>query len=173
MDNNIIKEFEESTTGLFQILSSFTNEQFNRVPFEGSWTAGQVAEHLFKSESNAVNAISGNTQPTTDRNPDANEKAIRSSFLNFEIKFQSPDFILPSDEPKDKEEFLKRFENTREGIRQVVKTEDLTLTCTDFSLPGLGEVTRYEWVCFVICHSKRHTHQLKNIHDKLLRGRIN
>ena len=126
MNENILTEFEDTTVDLLGTLSSFTDEQFNRVPFEGSWTAGQVAEHLFKSESNAVRVLNGNTQPTTDRKPDANEEAFRLSFLNFEIKFQSPGFVLPSDEPKNPEEFLKGFKKTREDIRKIIKTEDLT-----------------------------------------------
>ncbi|MCI0716363.1 MAG: DinB family protein [Chlorobi bacterium] len=167
MDKNLLTEFEETTACLLQTLSSFTDEQFNHVPFKGSWTAGQVAEHLFKSESNAVQVLNGNTQATTDRKPDANEEAFRLSFLNFEIKFQSPGFVLPSDEPKNPEEFLKRFKKTREDIRKIIKTGDLTLTCADFSFPGMGELTRQEWLCFVNCHSIRHTRQLKNIYERL------
>jgi len=167
MNENILIEFDETTADLLKTISSFSQEQFNRIPFEGSWTAGQVAEHLFKSESNAARVLKGNTTPTTDRKPDANEEAFRSSFLNFEIKFQSPGFVLPSDEPKDKEEFLNGFKKTREDIKKIIDTEDLTLTCAEFSFPGMGELTKQEWICFVNCHSIRHTRQMKNIYEKL------
>ena len=172
MDKNIIAEFEESTTDLLKTISSFRQEQFNLVPFEGSWTAGQVAEHLYKSESNAIRQMKGNTKPTEKSDTDANEKIIRLSFLNFNTKFQSPDFILPSPEPKLKEKFIKRFEKTREDIRKLIDTEDLSLTCTDFSFPGIGEITRLEWICFVNCHSIRHTRQMNNIHNELTAQKV-
>jgi len=167
MNEGIKTEFEESTADLLRTLTSFTNEQFNQVPFEGSWTAGQVSEHLFKSESNAVRTMKGKTKPTEGRNPDANEEAFRESFLNFDIKFQSPDFVLPSDELKNPEEFVKKFKKTREDIRKIIEAGDLNLTCTNFSFPGMGELTRQEWICFVNCHSIRHTQQLKNINNRL------
>ncbi|MGH2576111.1 MAG: DinB family protein [Ignavibacteria bacterium] len=167
MNKGITQEFEESTARLLQTLSEFTNEQFNQIPFEGSWTAGQVSEHLYKSESNAVRVMKGSTRKTEGREPDANEEPIRETFLNFDIKFQSPDFILPSDEPKNPLEFLKRFNKTRENIRKIIQTEDLSLTCADFSFPGMGELTRQEWICFVNCHSIRHARQMKNIYVKL------
>jgi hypothetical protein len=167
MDKNIIAEFEESTTDLLKTISSFLQEQFNAVPFEGSWTAGQVAEHLFKSESNAVRQMKGNTRITKEREPNAHEEVIRLSFLDFNTKFRSPDFILPSPEPKLKEKFISRFKKTREDIRKLIDTEDLNLTCTDFSFPGIGEMTRLEWICFINCHSIRHIRQMKNIHKEL------
>ena len=47
MKETPIQEFEETTFDLGKVLSSFSQEEFNKIPFEGSWTAGQVAEHLF------------------------------------------------------------------------------------------------------------------------------
>jgi hypothetical protein len=167
MNQNLIKEFEKSTSDLLQALNQFTNEQFNMVPFEGSWTAGQVAEHLFKSESNAVRVVNGSTRPTIDRNPEANEEVIRSMFLDYTAKFQSPDFILPSEAHKKRDVLLKGFEKTRDNLRKMIENEDLSLTCMDFSFPGVGEMTRQEWLCFVNCHTIRHTRQLKNIYEKL------
>ena len=167
MKKDIVQEFEDSTAELLQTLSSFTNEQFNRVPFEGSWTAGQVAEHLYKSELNLVRIMKGNTRKTEGREPEANEEALRETFLNFDIKFQSADFILPSDEPKNPPEFIERFNKTRENIRKIIQTEDLNLTCADFPFPGMGELTSHEWICFLNCHSIRHARQMKNIYHKL------
>ncbi|HJY64618.1 MAG TPA: DinB family protein [Ignavibacteria bacterium] len=173
INKKIITEFEQSTAELLQTLSSFTNEQFNKIPFEGSWTAGQVTEHLFKSESNAVKVMQGNTRQTNEREHDANEEAIRLSFLNFDIKFQSPDFILPTDGPKERSTLQRGFEGTRIKIRKAITDQDLSLTCTDFSFPGIGLLTKYEWICFVLCHSIRHTRQLKNIQSRLVRIHAN
>ena len=99
MKEQLILDFNETTQELLSTLYSFRQEKFNKIPFEGSWTAGQVAEHLFKSESNIPNVLKGNSK-TTGRNPFEKAPIIESVFLDFSKKLQSPEFILPSPDPK-------------------------------------------------------------------------
>lgn len=166
MKEQLIAELEETTKDLMATLSLFTQEEFNKIPFEGSWTAGQVAEHLFKSESNIPKVLHGNSKETKR---DSFEKTgiIRTVFLDYTIKLKSPEFILPSNKPKNKEDFIKGFEGTRKELKQLIKTSDLNRTFTDFPFPQMGELTGWEWICFAVCHSKRHIRQMKIIAEKL------
>lgn len=70
---------------------------------------------------------------------------------------QSPDQILPSTEPKEQEEMITMHIRTGDKLRKIITDEDLTAICTDFELPGLGNLSRYEWICFVIAHTKTYT----------------
>jgi hypothetical protein len=166
MNDNFYTELDETTEDLLGTISFFSPEQFNTIPFEGSWTAGQVAEHLLKSESGIPKILRGNTRPT-DRPPGEKVETIRSIFLDYTTKLKSPDFILPSNEAKDKEIILGKFKAKMAEIRKMMDTVDLSQTFTDFPFPQLGELTGWEWVCFAICHAKRHTRQLKNIFKSL------
>ena len=166
MKERLFKEFEETTSELLSTLSSFSNEEFNRVPFEGSWTAGQVAEHLFKSESNIPKVLKGASKQT-ERDPFEKTGIIQSIFLDYNKKLQSPEFILPSNEKKDKDQFIKGFEKTRDELRTLIEKADLTRTFTDFPFPQVGEFTGWEWICFAVCHSMRHIRQMKIIAEKL------
>ena len=166
MKEQLISEFEETTKELFATLSSFSNEEFNKIPFEGSWTAGQVAEHLFKSESNIPRVLNGNSKET-ERDPFEKTGPIRSIFLDYSIKMKSPESILPSNDVKNKEFLIKGFEETRKELRNLIETKDLYRTFTDFPFPQLGEFTGWEWICFAVCHSKRHIRQMKIIAEKI------
>jgi len=166
MDKNINKEFDETTSELLKTISSFSPDGFNKVPFEGSWTAGQTAEHILKSITGVPDVMMGGTA-ATERDPAEKEPQIRSIFLDFQTKMKSPDFILPTEEPKEKIELSASLEKTFGKIRDIITNEKLDPTCTDVPFPGMGEFTRYEWVCFAICHTKRHTHQLKNIYSRI------
>ncbi|WP_345950375.1 DinB family protein [Mucilaginibacter sp. PAMB04274] len=68
-----ISEYEETTQQLLRLLSKFTPAQFNQVPFEGSWTAGQLAEHVLKSQSSIGELFGGSARPA-NRKPDENGK---------------------------------------------------------------------------------------------------
>jgi hypothetical protein len=166
MKQKLITGFEETTTDLLQILSGFTQEEFNKIPFKGSWSAGQVAEHLYKSESNIPKVLNGNSKQT-ERDPFEKTVLIETVFLDYTKKLQSPEFILPTAAPKSKDHFLNAFETTRKELRNVITTVDLARTFTDFPFPQMGEFTGWEWICFAVAHSKRHIRQMKIIAEKL------
>ena len=160
--NQILTYLESTTKELIESLSSFSEEQINISPADGSWTAGQVAEHVLKSESGLSKFLNGKTEPT-NRRPDEKNDLIESIFLDFSTKMKSPDFIIPSDGPHNKEVLLQNMTNNRKNLIALVRNLDLSPTCYDFALPGMGEFTRLEWLCFIISHSTRHIRQLKNI----------
>lgn len=162
----LLLELDQSEHDFYAILASFEPEQINVVPFTGSWTAGQVAEHILLSESGIPETLLGSTAPT-ERPVAQFVPVIESIFLDFTAHYQSPDFIIPSPGPHDHEELLKAFKTNRAGIRNLAATIDLSLTCTDFAFPQIAELTRWEWLQFVLCHSQRHTRQLRNIFEKV------
>ena len=162
MSKPIYDELKNTGGELQQILSSFTQEEINKVPFAGSWTAGQVAEHVLKSASGVLANVNSDVHPT-ERNPEENVKMLSDAFLNFEIKMKSPDFILPGDDPKDKNDLMDSLTSAMSGLEQAARTEDLSATCTAFEMPTVGALTRIEWLSFANVHTLRHIHQLKNI----------
>lgn len=161
----LLKQFNETESELLKAVSSFSEEQLNTVPFEGSWTAGQVTEHLLKSKSGIPQLLSGATK-STEREPDEKVEIIKSIFLDFNSKFKSPDFVLPSDAPHEKQALLNSLKKTWMEINKAANSLDLSEICTSFPFPQLGELTRWEWMNFAIVHTQRHTRQLKNIFEK-------
>lgn len=159
---DIIVDFDASTEGLLEALNRFSAAQFNLIPFEGSWTPGQVAEHLSMSEEGIPSVLLGSTRETK-RAINENEAVLATIFLDFTTKLEAPEFIIPSNDIKEKGDMLVKLLDNRKKIRQLIEQLDLSMTCTDFPFPEIGELTRFEWIRFMIFHSKRHTNQLNNI----------
>ncbi len=166
MKTDLLNEIDQSTAGLLNAIELFTTEQFNRIPFEGSWTAGQVAEHVYKSEA-GIPKIWRGSSIATERDPDEKSAVLKSIFLDFSKKLTPPDFILPTDEPKEVEALYNAIKAKRQEIRKLAEEADLTRTFTGASFPQLGELTGLEWATFMISHSKRHTFQITNIFNKI------
>jgi uncharacterized damage-inducible protein DinB len=162
MENHIATELAQAKEGLIKALSTFKPEEFNKIPFKDSWTAGQVAEHVYKSIKGAPQLLTAEGLPT-QRDPEQNVAGLRQMFLDFTTKMKSPDFILPSDEPKDKDDMMQKLNESFDGIIAAAKTQDANLTVKDFEFPGSGPVTRIELLNFISVHTQRHTHQLQNI----------
>jgi hypothetical protein len=167
MTKDILIEMTETANKLLHTISSFPRDKFNTIPFEGSWTAAQVSDHILKFVSGVLEMLYTNTKPTT-REPDEKSGAIKAMFLDFNTKMKSPDFVLPGNTPIEKEKLITGLEDTKTKLIAAIKTLDLSATCTVFELPGFGEFTRAEWIWFAIYHTQRHTHQLKNIYAVLV-----
>lgn len=165
--DKLLQELDKAGREVLAALAAFNNTDFNKVLFAGSWTGGQVAEHLLKSIEGIPVLLTGNTTATTDRAPDQEVKGIEDIFLDFDTKMQSPEFILPGDGPHDVKAMLQSYRSTIDSIAEKARTLDLSLSCTDFEFPQVGHLTRWEWISFGICHTLRHARQLRNIHQHL------
>jgi DinB superfamily len=164
MNTVLITSIKQTMEELQKVFSSFSQQQIDKIPFAGSWTAGQVAEHINKSIGNLPEFFNSNTVPTSDRPFDANVSTLQHIFLDFSTKMQSPEFILPQANHHDKEAMLESFSILKEQMINAAETLDTTLTCKNFEMPGIGFLTRFEWLHFFVVHTQRHTYQLKNIY---------
>ncbi|PSK92117.1 DinB family protein [Taibaiella chishuiensis] len=167
MDAQLQSETEKTFKGLYHALAPLSEQQVNTVPFAGSWTAGQVTEHIIKS-AGGLNHVCGGPGIAVDRAQDEKVKAIRDLFLDFSVKFQAPDFIVPCNGPHNKEELLTSLRQVEQEIGQLAATTDLSPECALFELPGFGKLTKFELLSFVLIHAQRHTRQLENISRHLM-----
>jgi hypothetical protein len=163
--HTLTTEIRQTCIELIGSIERFNESQFNTVPFQGGWTCGQVAEHLLLS-AGGVEVIAGQTSPT-QRPADEKTGALAAIFLDLNIKLQSPDFIVPAPGPYDKAEMMTKLRTAWTRIDQAVCLLDLTVTCVDADFPGLGALTRLEWIKFYIFHTQRHQRQINRIYDGL------
>jgi hypothetical protein len=160
-------EASHTFTELLQVLSSIGDDKINTIPFAGSWTAGQLAQHVILSAGGFVQLLNGPVEDT-HRDPEENIPNLKATFLNFTLKFKSPDFIVPEEKNYDKQHLENTLMGIQTGLVKAIETLDTTKTCTAFELPGSGYITRAEAMTFAIVHTMRHLRQLKNIRQKLM-----
>ncbi|MFD1003268.1 DinB family protein [Ohtaekwangia kribbensis] len=164
MKPKIQEELEAVTTELLLLIASFDQEQINLIPFENSWTAAQVADHLCKSDASIIATICQDGTFTA-RIPDEKTPELKGIFLNFEVKFKSPDIIIPDNKVFHKEELIVRLKETRSKLFTAATTLNLNeVVAHDI----LGDMTRLEILSFVLYHTQRHIHQLKRIREKII-----
>ena len=166
---DILTEVKNTTDELMGILSSFSQTELNTAPKEGSWTAAQVGEHLLKSY--GVVEILKKPVQKTERPADQKIDAIREVMLNFDTKMNAPEFILPAKTQINKDALLNSLRTTTSRIIDIAEPLDLSDTCVGFSLPVFEELTRLEWLHFILYHTQRHIQQLKNIKQKVMGGK--
>ena len=94
------------------------------------------------------------------RDPAERVQELRGIFLDFTTKFKTPDFILPTEDTYEKNILIARLNRSNERLREAAGRVDLSGI---INLPAFGEITKLELLHFVLYHTQRHLHQLKNI----------
>lgn len=164
MKPKIQEDLKAVTTELLLLIAAFDQEQINLIPFENSWTAAQVADHLCKSDASVLASIC-REGTHAERAPDEKIPELKSIFLNFDVKFESPAIIIPGNKVFNKEQLIGRLKETRAELSAAAATLPLNELCTH---EILGNMTRLEFLSFVIYHTQRHIHQLKCIREKIM-----
>jgi PhnB protein len=155
----VFREVDRQTSEFLQIVSSFNEIEINSMAFEGSWTAAQVADHVRKSNNGIAQALQMKGR-RGERSADQRVAELEAVFLNFDKKLSSPKFILPAQKTYDRLVLIERLERSIERIRQERGNADLAEI---IDLSTLGTISKWELLHFVVFHTQRHIHQLKNI----------
>lgn len=162
MAKEIEKQLDQALDTSIALVESFTEKELNTVPFEGSWTPGQVADHILKSANGMGQLLLGQGKPA-NRPPDEKVEEFKKLFLDFSIKMKSPDFILPDERNFTVKELADRLKSTQKAIAGALSAANLE------SVPSLGEEhpldgsTKLELVHFLTYHTMRHNHQMEKM----------
>src|SRR5258705_198150 len=93
---------------LAELVSSFSDVEINEIPFEGSWMAAQVTDHVRKSNNGIAQALQMKGR-VNERKADERVKELKDVFLDFETKLKSPQFILPGQSGYNKKDLIERL----------------------------------------------------------------
>lgn len=142
-----------------QLVQDEKEETLNTVPFVNSWTAAQVLIHITKSNRAIAQGLQMHGLPA-ERDPEQNTDHLKKIFLDFKAKYNAPDFIIPEDGYHSKEQIINALELSIRNLQTGRNETDLSEI---IDLPIFGEITKLELLHFVLYHTQRHIHQLKNI----------
>ena len=158
--SSLTNDLRSTKEELLQSAASLTENNIDKVPFEGSWTAGQLLEHVDKAVSPGL--LQGKVQ-ASNRAADEKVAQLKNIFLDFNTKMKSPGFIEPTETTHDKSTLMDSLSGKFDELISAAETMKLDEECLDFEVPGMGKFTRYEWISFYMIHTQRHIHQLKKI----------
>lgn len=164
MNNNLYKEIQTVFNNVRQELNNTTDTELNEIPFEGSWTIGQVAEHIIICSG----SVQDNEVADAERAFDEKVEDLRAIFLNMEEKSKAHPAVTPKEPPHTKDNLLSGLEANKNNLLNIAATRDLTKLSKDMEFPFMGYLTRYEWLSFINVHTQRHLNQINNIKKHFL-----
>lgn len=157
--NETITAIGNTVLQLSNLMHSVDDSKINNVPYESSWTAPQLLRHVTKSIFGMAQAMQMDGK-STDRDPGERIEQLKTVFLDFSKKLQSPEFIIPEEGTYEKQPAIddldKSFHQFKEHANNVNINELVE------GLP-LGPITKLEIIHFTLFHTQRHLHQMKKI----------
>ena len=157
---SVLDDLEGSTKMLMEELSAFSDHHFFQRPAEGSWSAGEIAEHILLLETRSNEGML--TARPGNRPFDLKIIPMRDGLREDEKKYAAPSIVFPKGESKNKESLLDALVQQREVLKSMIRQMDLSLI-TEFRHPVIGSMSRLEWVYFHIYHTERHVRQLRSL----------
>lgn len=156
---SLINNIEQVSDTLVQLLQSVEERHFNKKPGADKWSIAQLAEHIRLSNNSIAKALALKGKPV-DRNPGERVAELKKVFLDFQTKYQSPDFIVPTRDIYDPELLLKDLQASIQRIRERMYEDDLDELINH---PAFGDISKFEILHFVLYHTQRHLRQIKEI----------
>ena len=144
---------------LYELAASINEDQFNTEPFTGSWTPAQLVVHVTKSNNGIIQGLDMQGS-TAVRKHGSRIEELKKIFLNFDQKLQSPAFILPKPGHYEKQATLDALQQSNQQLNDKGTTVNLSDVIV---FQVLGEISKLELLYFVLYHTQRHVHQLKNM----------
>lgn len=155
----LFNDLDRAANELLELIQSVSQQKINLVPFKDSWTPAQLAVHVTKSNKAITQALNMEGEPAS-RAIDEGVPNLKKMFLDFDIKYKSPEFIVPEEKDYDKEEVITALKKSIVRMQDERWKIDLSGI---INLPPFGKVTKLELLHFVLYHTTRHVYQLKNM----------
>ncbi|MFN1834592.1 DinB family protein [Balneola sp. MJW-20] len=161
------ERFKENTDAFIRMIKDYPDEHFNTKPDEESWSAAEIAEHIYRSEFGISKLFSGEKKVSEKLLSDQRVEKMEKIMLDTSRKAQAFGAIIPRGDLKTKEELTGKFRENREKILSAYDESDQDDLCMNFEHPMFGYLTVREWLEFNVFHTLRHMKQmtatLKNI----------
>lgn len=155
----LISNYERTTSELLALLRSHDEKGINQKPDTGMWSMAQVADHIRLSNNSIAKALALKGKPL-DRHAGERVNELKAIFLDFQKKFQSPDFILPTKDIYNPDQLLNELEQSIRQINNQMYEAELNELINH---PAFGDISKFEIFHFVLYHTQRHLQQVKNI----------
>ncbi|RXK62337.1 DinB family protein [Lacibacter luteus] len=154
----LLTGIEEVNTAMLHLLTTANEDALHFKPTARSWCIAQIAEHVLLSTNSVLKAMALKGSKS-QRDPAEKIEELQLIFLDFEKKYNSPEFILPTKDIYVKAVLLEEFETTHLALMQLLYKIDFDEMIDH---PAFGNISKLEIAHFVWFHTQRHLRQMNN-----------
>ncbi|MBA3705343.1 MAG: DinB family protein [Bacteroidetes bacterium] len=156
-----------NTISLFNSFDSLSQVQAEFKPSPDSWSILECAEHIFIVDTSVSKSITAQVSEKTENDKIElfGEGKLNHLLVNKRttLKVVAPDFALPTGRFKTLEEAKQNINAIINKIIVYLDTHKVDEDCQTIKHFRLGEMTKTDWVHFLIHHTNRHILQIEEV----------
>jgi uncharacterized damage-inducible protein DinB len=159
----------ENTQTLLLAVKDVSDEKAQEKPSATSWNILECLEHIFLVDVGVSKTL---TVPAPEKIENNKTELFSSEKLNHilvnkrnDFKVPAPDFVSPKGKFASVAEATRSIEIIIEKIILHLNTNDISKETHTVTHPRLGEMTKTDWIHFLIAHTSRHVLQIKEIQN--------
>lgn len=153
-------------TDLNNLIDTCLEEELHYKASTDSWSILECVEHICLVNGN-VSKILQTPPPSSHENKlseiHSEGKINHLLVTKRDTKRSAPSFVVPKGIFKTATEAKQVIENDTKRILATLETVDISKETHTVPHPALGEMTKTDWVHFLISHTKRHLFQIEDI----------
>lgn len=161
------EKLQENTKSLFVLLEGISEEQAKHKPAVDTWSVLECVEHIFLVDVGVSKTLTVTTpqEAENDKSELFSHDKLHHILVNkrSDFKVPAPDFVTPKGKFQTLEEAKKGIEIVIEKIIFHLNTNDISKETHTIAHPRLGEMTKTDWVHFLISHTNRHLLQIREL----------
>ncbi len=167
MQQNFLSQTEESAQKLLAVLENMTESQAQFKLNDIVWSVLECLEHIFIVEAGIVKTLKIQASPdAAGAESVINRNKVEKIMQNREMKVDAPDFTIPTGRFKSLEEGKAAFIKKRAELSEIIKNVNLNDGII-VKHPKLGDLTKADWVHFLIQHTDRHINQIIELKNNI------
>ena len=164
MDDVINRDLDRTYNELLRCVEGLTEAQFGYKINQQVWSIHECLEHMVITEIAVYrillqNAASKNVSLTEN----VGKAAIAKIMSDRSVKMEAPDDVKPVGRFNNVGELIEKFRGNRERLQDALKNSKIVFDGQIFVHPMLGEMTKKDWLNFLIHHCERHCQQIGEI----------
>ncbi len=162
MQETFLSQTAETAEKLLASIANLSETQANFKATENIWSVLECLEHIFIVEAGIIKTLRIEGQSNEGAESVVNREKVEGFLQNRGFKIEAPDFTAPQGRFKSLDELKAAFLTKRQELNKLMTTTNL-LDGVIVKHPKLGDMTKYDWVHFLIQHTNRHIEQVIEI----------
>jgi uncharacterized damage-inducible protein DinB len=163
---NLQEKLKENTTVLINSFSTLNQAAIEFKPAENVWSVLECVEHIFLIDRAVAKGIA--TPPPAEKAENTKTELFGEGKLNhllvtkrIEYKAVAPDFSIPKGRFKTSTEAIEAINNVMNETIDFLNRNDVTQDTHTTVHMRLGDMTKTDWIHFLIAHTNRHIVQIE------------
>ena len=161
----LIRELESTSDELLRSISGLTQAQLTYKINPQVWSIHECLEHIVITEIAVYRIL---MQQSTSISGSADTEKIGKEKMeklmhDRSLKTEAPDDVKPVGRFNSVQELTDKFRSNRERIVVPLKSNSIVFDSQIITHPMLGEMTKKDWLHFMIHHCERHVSQIEEI----------